>query len=80
MLAHTSSGGACVNHSWMHMGVPGLPFGGVGESGMGDYHGEHSFRCFTHRKAVFRSPTAVDLPLIYPPFTAAKDRWIRRLL
>lgn len=80
VLANTSSGGAVVNHCWMHLAVPGLPFGGVGESGMGAYHGQHSFETFSHRKAVLRKPTSLDPPLLYPPYTAAKERWIRRLI
>jgi aldehyde dehydrogenase (NAD+) len=79
VLHRTSSGAANVNHVWMHMAVPGLPFGGVGASGMGAYHGKHTFDTFTHRKAVLHKPTSMDPPLMYPPYTDSKSKWLRRL-
>ena len=60
--------------------VSGLPFGGVGPSGIGAYHGGHSFELFSHRKAVLRKSTALDPPIMYPPLNAWKQRWLRRLL
>ncbi|MEM9069900.1 MAG: aldehyde dehydrogenase family protein [Myxococcota bacterium] len=80
VLSRTSSGGACVNQTVMHLAVHGLPFGGVGESGMGAYHGRHSFEVFSHRKSVLKKPTQVDPDLLYPPYTAAKKKWLKRLL
>jgi phosphoribosylformylglycinamidine synthase len=80
VLARTSSGGASVNHTWLHLSIAGLPFGGVGESGMGAYHGRHSFETFSHRKAVLTKPTGVDPNLMYPPYTASKQKWIKRFL
>jgi len=80
VLSRTSSGGAVVNHCTLHFAVPGLPFGGVGESGMGAYHGKHSFETFSHRKAVLKKPTSLDPPILYPPYTESKEGWIRRLL
>ena len=80
VLGRTSSGGATVNHVWLHLAVPGLPFGGVGESGMGAYHGQSSFETFTHRKSVLVKSTKLDPPLFYPPYTETKSRWLRRLL
>lgn len=53
----------------MHMVVPELPFGGVGESGMGRYHGRWSFETFTHRKGVLAKSTHFDLPVRYPPYS-----------
>lgn len=76
----TSSGGMAINHVIMHLAVPELPFGGVGESGMGAYHGSHSFDTFSHHKAVLKKPTQIDPPLIYPPYTDTKQKWVRRLL
>jgi aldehyde dehydrogenase (NAD+) len=52
VLKRTTSGGVTINHGWLHLGVPDLPFGGVGESGMGAYHGKRSFDVFSHQKAV----------------------------
>ncbi len=80
ILSRTSSGGAVINHVVMHLAVPGLPFGGVGESGMGAYHGKHSFDVFTHHKAVLKKPTFVDPPIMYPPYDASKIKWLKRLL
>jgi aldehyde dehydrogenase (NAD+) len=80
VVARTSSGGATINHVWVHLGVPELPFGGVGPSGMGAYHGRASFETFSHRKSVLEKSTSLDPPLLYPPYTEAKRRWIKRLL
>ncbi|HOT11738.1 MAG TPA: aldehyde dehydrogenase family protein [Polyangiaceae bacterium] len=80
VIHSTSSGGVAVNHVWLHLAVPGLPFGGVGQSGMGAYHGRWTFETFSHRKAVLVKSTKVDPTLFYPPYTELKARWIRRLL
>ena len=80
VIARTSSGGATVNHVWLHLAVPGLPFGGVGESGMGGYHGHWSFDTFSHRKSVLRKPMAIDPALMYPPYTQTKTKWLKRFL
>jgi aldehyde dehydrogenase (NAD+) len=80
VIDRTSSGGATINHAWLHLAVSGLPFGGVGESGMGAYHGKTSFETFSHRKSVLQKPTGIDPPLMYPPYTARKSKWIKRLL
>jgi aldehyde dehydrogenase (NAD+) len=80
VVTGTSSGGMVVNHAILHLAVHGLPFGGVGESGMGAYHGKHSFDTFSHKKAVLKKPTAIDPSLIYPPYTEAKEGWMRRLM
>ena len=68
VLAKTTSGGACVNDTLIHIGNHKMPFGGVGNSGMGNYHGHDSFLAFSHRKAVVTSPTWIDIPLKYVPF------------
>jgi len=60
-------GGACINNTVIHLGNPDLPFGGVGYSGMGQYHGHEGFRTFTRQKSIFKSPTWGDAPLWYPP-------------
>ena len=80
VLAGTSSGGVCVNDCVMHLTVPDLPFGGVGPSGMGAYHGKAGFDCFSHRKSVLDKSTMVDPPLRYPPYSADREKWARRLL
>lgn len=84
--AETSSGALTFGAPILHLSVPELPFGGVGESGVGAYHGQHSFDCFSHQKAVLTKPLTPDTigPTIMPPYTAAKDslvrKWLRKLL
>jgi len=80
VLTATSSGGACVNHVVYQVAAPQLPFGGVGPSGMGAYHGRSGFETFSHRRSVLSKPTRLDPPVAYPPFTAAKEKLIRRFL
>jgi aldehyde dehydrogenase (NAD+) len=68
VLKHTSSGGACVNDTIMHIVNEKLPFGGVGNSGMSSYHGRESFDVFSHRRAVVTTPTWLDIPFRYMPY------------
>lgn len=79
ILRRTSSGGVCFNDVVMHVGVPELPFGGVGNSGMGSYHGEAGFRTFSHERSVLRRPFLLDAPFRYPPY-AGRLPLLRRLL
>ena len=67
-LETTSSGGVCFNDVVMQAGVPELPFGGVGASGMGNYHGRSGFETFSHAKSVLRRPFRFDFKLRYPPY------------
>lgn len=71
-------GGGCVNNGIIHVGNPDLPFGGVGPSGLGQYHGKAGFETFTRPKSVLKSPTWFDVPLWYPPY---KDhlKWVKLL-
>ena len=68
VLRHTSSGGACINDTIMHIANERLPFGGVGNSGMGSYHGKLSFDAFSHRRALVQTATWMDLPFRYMPY------------
>ena len=68
MIRHSTSGGACLNDTIMHIANENLPFGGVGNSGMGSYHGRLSFEAFSHRRAVVVTPTWLDLPFRYMPY------------
>ena len=68
VLRRTSSGGACINDTIMHIANENLPFGGVGNSGMSSYHGRESFDVFSHRRAVVTTPTWLDLPFRYMPY------------
>jgi aldehyde dehydrogenase (NAD+) len=69
-------GGGCVNNTLVHFVNPELPFGGVGNSGMGRYHGKYGFETFTHLKAVMRTGTWVDVPMKYPPYKG-KLKWLK---
>lgn len=68
VLSKTTSGGACINDTIMHVTNHNLPFGGVGNSGMGNYHGKESFLAFSNQRAVVSTPTWIDIPLKYAPF------------
>jgi aldehyde dehydrogenase (NAD+) len=78
-LSRTTSGGSAVNDVVIQMPVDSMPFGGVGASGMGHYHGHYGFRTFSHAKAVLKKTFWFDLPLRYAPYSAEKLRWFRRL-
>jgi aldehyde dehydrogenase (NAD+) len=79
VLDEISNGATVVNHLMHHVLVNELPFGGVGTSGMGAYHGWWGFETFSHRKAVMRKPTRPDPSIAYPPYTALKRRILRML-
>ena len=81
LLRETSSGAVGVGVPSAHLAVPGLPFGGVGASGSGAYHGKRSFDTFSHEKAVLWKPLSPDtVALLYPPFTARRDGFVRRVI
>jgi aldehyde dehydrogenase (NAD+) len=73
ILQEVSFGGGCFNDTIMHLGNPELPFGGVGHSGMGSYHGKASFDTFSHRKSVLKNSFRFDLKWRYPPYTMTLD-------
>jgi len=75
----TSSGGVGINNTLMHLGVSSLPFGGVGDSGMGSYHGKAGFDTFSHHKSILHKPFLLDFKLLYPPY-GGKLSWLKRLL
>lgn len=68
VIDEISFGGGCVNNALVHIANPNLPFGGVGQSGMGAYHGIDSFETFSHRKAVVKSSFMMDVKIKYPPY------------
>jgi aldehyde dehydrogenase (NAD+) len=78
VLAGATSGGACVNGTLLHISNPALPFGGVGESGMGAYHGKFGFDTFSHHRSVHTRSTRIDPALMYPPYTAKKEKLLRK--
>ena len=79
VIERTRSGTVMVNDAVIFQANPALPFGGIGESGMGAFHGEHSFRCFSHDKAVMKRGFAMDSALRYPPYDAKKLKTLRTL-
>jgi aldehyde dehydrogenase (NAD+) len=83
ILRQTSCGGACINDVLIHLANPHLPFGGIGQSGMGNYHGHHGFLTFSHSKAVFQqAPWDALRFVLYPPAAKLKLKilhWMARL-
>lgn len=80
VLAGTSSGSVGVNLTVQQVAIPDLPFGGVGPSGMGAYHGRQGFETFSHRRAVLSKPTRLDPPVVYPPYTKLKEWVLKKML
>ena len=80
VLSRTTAGGVTVNGTIMHLTSPHLPFGGVGESGMGGYHGISGVRLFQHMKPVLSRGTKLDPSIAYPPYTARKAKIFRKIL
>lgn len=79
-LTTFSFGGGCINDTIVHLASPYMPFGGVGASGMGSYHGRKGFESFSHRKSVVEKFSFPDLPMRYQPYAEWKDKLIKRLL
>ena len=80
VISSLSFGGGCINDTLIHTANPHLPFGGVGQSGSGAYHGHHSFNTFSHQKSIVLQKNAVDLPIRYNPWNSTKERLIRFLV
>ncbi len=77
VVSRTTSGGVGVNATLLHIGPPNLPFGGVGPSGVGAYHGEAGFETFSHLKSVYDRRVKPDPSILYPPYTPMKDRIVK---
>ncbi|WP_312324588.1 aldehyde dehydrogenase family protein, partial [Soonwooa sp.] len=75
-----SFGGACINDVVMHLANENLPFGGVGNSGIGNYHGKYGFEAFTHQKSVLKRATWGEPNIKYPPYSDKKLSWIKKLM
>ncbi len=80
VIERVSFGGGCINNTLVHLGDPNLPFGGVGPSGLGAYHGKFSFETFSHRKGVVKTANFLDPDVKYPPYNASKLGVVRKLL
>lgn len=79
VLSEVSFGGGCINDTITHVANPRLPFGGVGHSGIGSYHGRYSLETFSHMKSVLKKSTKLNLSILYPPYDG-KLKTIKRLL
>ena len=80
VLERVSFGGGCVNDTIIHLATPYMPFGGVGTSGMGGYHGKYSFDTFTHYKSVLKKANWLDLPMRYQPYTDGNFKLLKMFL
>ena len=80
VTAEVPSGATVINHAMMHCLVPQLPFGGVGTSGMGAYHGRWGFEAFSHRKSVLSKTTKPDPSMLYPPYSEREQKLLRKVL
>ena len=80
MIREVPAGGMVINHLLFHFATHKLPFGGVGPSGLGAYHGKFGFEEFSHRKSVMTKPTRPDIAaFIYPPYTEKAWKLARKL-
>lgn len=79
-LRRASFGGGCVNDTIIHLATSEMGFGGVGNSGMGSYHGKKSFDTFSHEKSIVKKYNWIDLPMRYQPYTKKKEKMIRTFL
>ncbi|MFP3831602.1 aldehyde dehydrogenase [Chryseobacterium sp. SIMBA_028] len=75
-----SFGGGCINDTVMHLSNDNLPFGGVGSSGIGNYHGKYGFEAFSHQKSILEKATWGEPSIKYPPYSEKKLNWIKKLL
>jgi aldehyde dehydrogenase (NAD+) len=79
-LSEVSFGGGCVNDAIMHITNANLPFGGVGNSGIGAYHGIYGLEAFSHLKSIFEKPKFFEPAIKYPPYNEGKMKWVKRFL
>ncbi len=80
ILDSCSFGGGCINDTIIHLATTRMPFGGVGDSGTGSYHGKKSFETFTHYRSIVKKYTWIDLPLRYQPYSGLKLKMIRKFM
>lgn len=80
VIGGTSFGGGCVNDTVTHLTNPYLPFGGVGTSGIGSYHGKDSFETFSHKKSVLKKSTKFNLSFLYPPYSEKSIKLLKKFM
>ena len=79
LLLNTHAGGVCINEAAFHVAVEDLPFGGVGPSGMGSYHGDEGFKTFSHAKAILSRGKINFAPLLFPPYGKMLHKMVYKL-
>lgn len=79
-LKNVSFGGGCINDTIIHLATSHMPFGGVGNSGMGGYHGKYSFDTFSHKKSIVKKYNWIDMPIRYLPYTEGKKKLLKMFL
>lgn len=79
-LSQIQSGGCCINDTIMHVTNPNLPFGGIGNSGIGSYHGLYGFKTFSHYRALIKTSQLIDPKMFYPPWTKNKFKIIKKII
>ena len=80
IISKLSFGGGCINETIMHLVNSNLPFGGVGLSGMGSYHGKAGFDTFTHYKSILQRKSKREIAVIYPPYTNRTMKILKRFM
>lgn len=80
VLSEVSFGGGCINDTIVHLASTSMPFGGVGASGMGGYHGKFSFETFSHKKSVLNKSNLIDMPIRYAPYKASRMSLLKKLM
>lgn len=70
VIEEIPSGGVCINDTLNHLANSNLPFGGVGNAGIGAYHGEESFKTFSHRKSVLNKGAKINIKMLFPPYSS----------
>lgn len=78
IITHLPFGGGCINDTIAHLGNLNLPFGGLGQSGFGNYHGKNSFEVFSHKKSIMEKPIWPDNPMRYAPYSG-KLKWLKKI-
>lgn len=79
-LKQLTFGGGCINDTIVHVSSKSMPFGGVGNSGIGNYHGKYGFLTFSHQKSIIKKANWGEPNFKYPPYTSSKKKWIKRFL
>lgn len=80
ILTEVSFGGGCINDTIVHLATPFMPFGGVGSSGMGSYHGKQSFYTFSHEKGILKKSLLIDIPIRYHPYSEKNFTFIKKYM